>query len=295
MFGWIAKILAGIYELVPSYGGAIILLTLGVMLILTPFTLKGTRSMMAMQQLQPEMKRLQQKYKGDRQKLNEEMMKFYKENQINPLGGCLPLLIQMPVFIVLYQVIQGLTRMGEDGNFDPKYISHTSDLYQDLSATDQMMFFGLDLAESASEALSESFTHGLPYLLLIGIVAATGWYQQRQMTARRVAMGSSAPVDPAQAQQQAIMKWMWVILPVFSWAIPAGVVLYFVVSNLYRVGQQAYIQRTMFGGGDGSGNGSTPSTSKPSGGSGAAKERQPASGGTRAAAPARPRKKKKKR
>jgi YidC/Oxa1 family membrane protein insertase len=294
MFGWIAKILAGIYEVVPSYGGAIILLTLGVMLILTPFTLKGTRSMMAMQQLQPEMKRLQQKYKGDRQTLNEEMMKFYKENQINPLGGCLPLLIQMPVFIVLYQVIQGLTRMGDNGTFDPKYISHTSELYQSLNATDQMKSFGLDLAESASEALSESFAHGLPYLLLIAIVAATGWYQQRQMTARRAAMGS-APVEPAQAQQQAIMKWMWVILPVFSWAIPAGVVLYFVVSNLYRVGQQAYIQRTMFGGGDGSGNGSTPSTSKPSGGSGVAKERQPASGGTRAAAPARPRKKKKKR
>ena len=93
---------------------AIILLTLLVMVVLTPLTLKGTRSMMMMQQLQPEMKKLQARYKDDRQKLNEEMLKFYKENNINPLGGCLPLLIQMPVFLILYQVLRGLTRRVSD-------------------------------------------------------------------------------------------------------------------------------------------------------------------------------------
>jgi YidC/Oxa1 family membrane protein insertase len=294
MFGWIAEILAGLYEIWPSYGGAIVLLTLGVMLVLTPLTLRGTRSMMAMQRLQPEMKRIQQKHKGDRQKLNEEMMKFYQENKINPVGGCLPLLIQMPVFIVLYQVIQGLTRTGEDGTFDPKYISHTSQLYKDLDGSTEMLSWGIDLSKSASEAFSDSFVDGLPYLLLIAIVAATGWYQQRQMTARRSMMGSAATQDTTMAQQQAIMKWMWVILPVFSWAIPAGVVLYFIVSNLYRVAQQAYISKTMFGD-DGSGNGSAPPKPKPTGGDGVARERPASSGGTRAAAPPRPRKKKKKR
>src|SRR3954468_16624403 len=88
---------------------AIVLLTITVRLILFPLTAKQARSMMAMQRVQPELKRLQAKYKNDRQKLNEEMMKFYKENQINPLAGCLPLLLQLPLFIVLYRVIAGLT------------------------------------------------------------------------------------------------------------------------------------------------------------------------------------------
>jgi YidC/Oxa1 family membrane protein insertase len=240
VFDLIATVLAWFYEIVPSYGLAIIFLTLAVMVVLTPLTLKGTRSMMAMQQLQPEMKKIQQKYKGDRQKLNEEMLKFYQENKINPLGGCLPLLIQMPVFLVLYRVIQGLTKTGSDGNFDPSYLDHSSQLYKDLSNTDQMLFLGIDLSESAQHAFSQSIGEAIPYLILIGLVALTGWYQNRQIQARR----SSTPVSDIGAQQQAIMKYMWLILPVFSWAIPAGVVLYFLASNLYRVGQQAYIQKT---------------------------------------------------
>src|SRR6266508_136991 len=109
MFDAIATVLAWFYQLWPSYGMAIVFLTLSVMIILTPLTLKGTRSMMVMQRLQPEMKKIQQRYKDDRQKLNEELLAFYKENKINPLGGCLPLLIQMPVFLVLFRVLRGLT------------------------------------------------------------------------------------------------------------------------------------------------------------------------------------------
>src|SRR3989440_12082286 len=105
-FGWL---LALFYSAIPNLGVSIILLTVLVMLILFPLTAKQAKSMLAMQRVQPEVKRLQAKYKNDRQKLNEEMMKFYKENQINPLAGCLPLLLQMPLFIVLYQVIHGLT------------------------------------------------------------------------------------------------------------------------------------------------------------------------------------------
>ncbi|MEY2406636.1 MAG: YidC/Oxa1 family rane protein insertase, partial [Acidimicrobiaceae bacterium] len=89
MFGLIAQVLQFFYSLIPNYAIAIAMLTLAVMLILTPLTLKGTRSMMMMQIVQPELKKLQAQYKDDRQKLNEEMMKFYKENSINPLSGCL--------------------------------------------------------------------------------------------------------------------------------------------------------------------------------------------------------------
>ena len=98
------------YTLVPNYAIAIALLTCVVMIITTPLTLKGTRSMIEMQRLQPEIRRLQTQYKDDRQKLNEELMAFYKEHEINPVGGCLPLLIQAPVFSILFYVVQGLTR-----------------------------------------------------------------------------------------------------------------------------------------------------------------------------------------
>ena len=133
------------------------------MILLTPLTLKGTRSMIAMQQLQPELKKLQAKYKDDRQKLNEEMMAFYKEHNINPVGGCLPLLLQMPVFIVLYRVLHGLTQLHalrpghgprpsawrpatrrrrvfeRFGTFDPQLPRPRLDqLYQDLAATREM-------------------------------------------------------------------------------------------------------------------------------------------------------------
>src|SRR3954452_13554818 len=132
LFEPFARVLEFFYSVWPSYGGAIALFTLAIMIVLTPLTLKGTRSMMQMQIHQPEMKRIQAQYKDDRQKLNEELLKFYKENSINPLSGCLPLLIQIPVFIILYNVISGLTHTGPDGTFAPQYISHSSKLYESL-------------------------------------------------------------------------------------------------------------------------------------------------------------------
>lgn len=114
MFDWLFDAFAGlitvIYEVVPSYGLTIVLLTLVVMVLTLPLSVKQTRSMLAMQQIQPEIKRLQQKYKGDRQKLNEEMMELYKRHGYNPLSGCLPMLLPMPILIVLYSVINGLTQ-----------------------------------------------------------------------------------------------------------------------------------------------------------------------------------------
>jgi YidC/Oxa1 family membrane protein insertase len=103
------------YELWPSYAGAITLLTLTVMLVLLPLTLKGTRSMLAMQRLQPELKKLQNQHRDDRQKLNEEVMKFYKENNAKPLSGCMPLLLQMPIFIILYRTLHDLLWRASSG------------------------------------------------------------------------------------------------------------------------------------------------------------------------------------
>ena len=103
----LGAVLSFLYSVIPSYGVAIILLTIFVRLLLLPLTIKQTRSMQAMQQIQPKVKELQRKYKGNRQKMNEELMKLYKEHQVNPLGGCLPLLLQLPVFFALYRVLTG--------------------------------------------------------------------------------------------------------------------------------------------------------------------------------------------
>src|SRR5213082_2746027 len=149
MFDFLARSLAACYKLWPSYGGAIALLTLAIMLLLTPLSIKSTRSMIKMQRLQPEMKKLQQQYKGDREALNREMMAFYQANNVNPFSSCLPMLLQMPVFFVLYRILHGLTQTDKSGNFKPRYLDHSSSLYKSLVGQTEMKSFGIDLSRSA--------------------------------------------------------------------------------------------------------------------------------------------------
>jgi YidC/Oxa1 family membrane protein insertase len=244
LFRVIAQTLSFFYDLVPNYAVAIAMLTLVVMLVTTPFTLKGTRSMIQMQRLQPEMRRLQLKYKDDRQKLNEELMAFYKENQLNPLGGCLPMLLQAPIFIILYNVVRGLTNTpGTQTTFEPKYLDESSNLFGDLVGNDKMMAFGVDLAESASKALADGFVHGLPHVLMVAIVAVSSYYQQKQIQGRN----PDAEVPP---QQKMLMRIMPLMFVVFAFVSPAALVVYFVTSNLYRIGMQHYITRTLYHGED---------------------------------------------
>jgi YidC/Oxa1 family membrane protein insertase len=241
VFEGLASVLAGLYAFTHSYGLSIILLTLGVRILVTPLTIKGTRSMMSMQKFQPEIKRLQQEHKGDRQGLNEEMMKFYKENNINPMGSCLPLLIQIPVFIVLYRVVHGITRFGPDGTFDPQYLDHKSALYQSLDGANRMMFLGLDLAKSAAGTLREdSILRALPYLAIIAIVTATSYIQQKQVAGRNPGID----INP---MQRNLMRIMPLSFAVFAFSFPAALGLYFMTSNTYQVAQQWYISRALYG------------------------------------------------
>src|ERR1700723_532778 len=117
LFEFFGLILSGIYSVTGNYGVAIAGLTVLIMLALTPITIKSTKSMIAMQRLQPEMKKLQTKYKGpeNRELLNQEMMKLYKENGTSPFGACLPSLLQMPFLIVLYSLIRGLSNLVPKG------------------------------------------------------------------------------------------------------------------------------------------------------------------------------------
>jgi YidC/Oxa1 family membrane protein insertase len=225
IYGAMGSVLAFFFSVIASYGVAIALLTVTVRIFLIPLTAKQVKSQQAMQRIQPELKRLQAKYKNDRQKLNEEMMKFYKENKVNPLAGCLPILLQAPLFIVLYRLILDLSH--KDG---PKHIPTDSRLYSSLvESGGEMVSWGIDLAKSAGTA---SGGKAVLYYLLVALTVATGYYQQRQMTAR-------LPKDSINQQMQMIGKIFPVIIGFVSLTVPAGVVVYFIVSNLWQIGQQA--------------------------------------------------------
>jgi YidC/Oxa1 family membrane protein insertase len=242
MFDFLAGLLAALYKIWPSYGGAIILFTTLIMLVLSPLSIKSTRSMLAMQRVGPEIKKLQAKHKGDREALNREMMAFYQENNISPFSSCLPMLLQIPVFVVLYQVLIGLTRRsaGPGSNFDPKYLEgEDTPLAVALRGTNEMLSFGMDLSQSAwAELQRAGLATALPFIVLITLVGVTAVVQQRQIQGR-----NQAAANP---QQQMIAKVVPFVLPAVSVSLPAGVVIYFVVSNVVRIGQQALVTRLDF-------------------------------------------------
>ena len=226
IYNAMGAVLAFFYSVIASYGVAIALLTVAVRIFLIPLTTKQVKSQQAMQRIQPELKRLQAKYKNDRQKLNEEMMKFYKENKVNPLAGCLPILLQAPLFIVLYRLILDLSHDG-----GPKHVPEDSKLYTSLvESGGAMVSWGFDLAKSASSV--SGFGNAFPYYVLVALTVATGYYQQRQMTARM-------PKGSVNPQMQMITKIFPAMIGLISLSVPAGVVVYFIVSNIWQVGQQA--------------------------------------------------------
>ena len=235
----LGSVLAFFYSGIPNTGVAIILLTVAVRLALFPLTAKQAKSMIAMQRVQPEIKKLQAKYKNDKQKLNEEMMKFYKENEINPLGGCLPLLLQMPIFIALYQTLRQIE----------KFIPHESKMFAHIcgaSATPSSckskalpFIADMNLRKSASDIVNGKHTSigdAIPYLVLVAVVLVTGYLQQRQT------MRNQTTPNP---QMAIISKVFPIVFGFISWGIPSGVVLYFFTSNLWQIGQQEVVLRTI--------------------------------------------------
>ncbi|MCZ7529614.1 MAG: YidC/Oxa1 family membrane protein insertase [Acidimicrobiia bacterium] len=227
----LGAILAFFYAIVPSYGFAIIGLTVLLRLLLFPLTAKQARSMLAMQRIQPEIKKLQAKYKNDRQRLNEETMAFYKENKINPLAGCLPLLAQMPIFIALFRILRNPFEFIPQGS--SLYDSFCGGVSPDSCNPIGLKFLNVDLSLSAQDPHG-SFVAALPYLLLVALVGLSGYLQSRQ---------SMRYQTQANAQTQMIGKLMPVIFMFISLSLPAGVVLYFLVSNVWQIGQQEIIFR----------------------------------------------------
>ena len=241
LFGWI---LAFFYGIIPNYAVAIALLTIVIMGVLTPFTVKSTRSMIAMQTLQPELKKLQQKYKGpeNRQLLNEEMMKLYKEEGVNPLGGCLPVLLQAPFLFMLYSVIKGLSnQVLIKGHLvsTPRYIPAASKMYKSLiHSGGQIKAFGMDLNLKLFSPHS-SFLAQLPFMVFVLGAVGLQYFQMAQLNNRNRKIGTPMP-----AQQQALQRFLPLIFAFFYMAIPAAVVLYMIISTAIRIITQDIMFRT---------------------------------------------------
>lgn len=260
--------LAVVFGQEAAWGWAVIGLTVVVRLLLLPLAIKQTRSMRAMQKLQPQIKKLQAKYKVDRDllkkdperyrakkaKLNEEMMALYREEGVNPASGCLPLLAQAPIFFALFRVLRD-SKFTELQNADFYFFTH---------------YLPDDAIQGLGGAVNQA---GWPGWLLIVLMSATMFLTQRQMTMRSAGDGG-----PAQ-QQKILMYVMPVFLAVVSLQFPLGVLLYWVTTNLWQLGQQAVILREVAHdapGGGSSGNGAKRPKPDRGGGGGATRAGKPA-------------------
>ena len=193
------------YRWIPSYGIGIILLTIVVRIILLPLTISQTRSMARMQMLQPELKEIQKQFKGDQQRTQQEVMAFYKKNNVNPLSGCFPLILQMPVFFALFQLLRdlGVKVMGAGSQTIYKF------LWMDLTIMDPFYI--------------------LPILMVVTMII-TSKMTQTDMTKT----GMSA----------AMMTYLLpVVFGVISYRMQSGILVYWVTTNIWSIGQQYFVNK----------------------------------------------------
>lgn len=232
----LAAILVFFYNIVHNYGIAIILLTILVRVVLLPLTIKQTKSMHDMQKLQPKLKELQAKYKDNKEKLQEEMMKFYSEHKVNPFGGCLPLILQLPVFFSLFYVL-----LHPDQFLPAAYqesFKHAVFLGANLVST-PAKYMPPPLGE-ASVMSAQTIIGGIPYYILVVLMVVTTYFQSKMMGG-----------DP---QQGKMMLFMAAFMAFIALRFPAGVLIYWVTTNSLTMVQQ-YFQlrpRESSGGQDGS-------------------------------------------
>jgi len=219
-FGWAGFIalpflrgLKLLYRVAPNYGVAIILLTLMVRLLTLPISIKGQRSMIRMQRLQPQVDRIREKFKDDQERLNREMVDLYKRNHVNPLGGCLPMAVQLPVFFGLYEALLNAVELRQ-----ASFVGWMAD----LSAPDCLPIPGMP-------PISFLPCAGIPVLVIL--MAGTAFLQQWM---------SPRQPDPS---QQKMMMYMPVAFSVIFINLPAGLSLYYLASNLLGIAQQFVLNR----------------------------------------------------
>lgn len=190
----------------PNYGLAIIFMTIAIKLVLFPITQKQMKSMRAMQEMQPKLKYIQDKYKDDPQKMQAKVMELYKEHGANPFSGCLPLLIQMPIFIAFYQSLYG---------FEFKVAEHAA-------------FLGIP---NIGETVWYFTTHGAPIAIYLPIIAGLTTYLQQKVSM----------VNTTDPTQKSMLYMMPIFMAWIAFTLPAGLPLYWIMFNILGIAQQLYV------------------------------------------------------
>ena len=204
-----------IYGVIPNYGIAIILLTIIIKLVFWPLGTKSYKSMNEMKKIQPLMMELREKYKNDKQRMNQEVMGLYKTYKVNPASGCLPMLVQMPIFFALYKMLYQAIELRH-----APFVGWVTD----LAAPERLFHFNFSIPFMDAP-------HGIPVLTLL---MGASFLLQQKMT--------PATGDPMQAKMMMLMP---LIMTVLFINFPAGLVLYMFVNNIISMGQQYYIQKKL--------------------------------------------------
>lgn len=205
-------------DLGASWGMSIILLTFATRAVLIPLTYKQIKSMRALQAFQPQMKELQEKYKNDRQRLSQEMMKFYQENKINPLASCVPLLAQLPVFITLFQALRGPLRDDICGQ-----TAEPCGVVPPGNWGESFLFIP-DLTDKA--------TGGVLIALLVIYVAT------------QLFSGLVMATSSDRNQRLLMMALPFIFVP-FILSFPTGLILYWITTNVWTIGQQYVVNKVI--------------------------------------------------
>ncbi|MGX1475991.1 UNVERIFIED_CONTAM: YidC/Oxa1 family membrane protein insertase [Streptomyces canus] len=220
-----------------AWGLSIVSLVILIRICLIPLFVKQIKSTRAMQTLQPEMKKIQERYKNDKQRQSEEMMKLYKETGTNPLSSCLPILAQSPFFFALYHVLNGIATGSTIGVINDSL----------LASARKAHIFGAPLAakftdgSSKVEALGASLTDvRVVTAVMIVLMSASQFYTQRQLMTKNV---DTTVKTPFMQQQKMLMYVFPVMFAVFGINFPVGVLVYWLTTNVWTMGQQMYVIR----------------------------------------------------
>lgn len=207
-----------------AFGFAIILFTILVRLATFPLNMQQIKSSKAMQELQPKMKELQEKYKNDKEKLAQEQMALYKEHGVNPLGGCLPMLVQMPIWFALYRSLLQLSQEGLLGQ----------GFFWIPSLAGPVSSYGGGISWLWPLPPSIGWGPAVAYLILPVLLVISQLYMQQMMT--------PPSTDPQQASMQSMMKFMPLMFGYFALIVPSGLTLYWFTSNILAMAQQYFTQ-----------------------------------------------------
>lgn len=223
-----------------AWGLSIVSLTVLMRLIMVPLFVKQMHTQRKMQDIQPQMAKVRERYKNDKQRQQQEMMKLYQESGTNPLMGCLPLLLQMPVFFALFSVLRSVAQGEAQYGFTEKLVQ---------SAQGAMIFHAPLAAQFTSSAAElEKYGTANPLMaktvivIACVIMGATTFLTMRQSMQRNAAQMAAMPDNPM-AQTQKIMMYMAPAFGLFGLGMPIGVLIYWVSSNLWTMGQQHFLYK----------------------------------------------------